>query len=139
MSVKTWQQEYYPVDADEVPADKACDHALQKWRGLTEESLRKHQTYLDDDNTHLMDGLGSRLQVVSAFSCSLCRHFQDNDYCEFCPLSKVRGGVTCFDEMPEEEDEEVKNPYHAMIYDGNPLPMIGWLEKAAAIDATEKR
>jgi hypothetical protein len=134
MSLETWKAEFYPIPADEVPVEDAVQHSLRKWRGLTKENLNKHglnqEDYLigeaEEDEDHPPLTIDDR-------SCALCHHFMDGK-CVACPLFKVLS-KRCDD---EENRSFKESPYGAFVEEGNPLPMIEALEKAAELEPAIK-
>jgi len=44
MSLKTWKEEFYPVEAEDAASNpiEATKHSIQKWKGAMAESLEKH-------------------------------------------------------------------------------------------------
>jgi len=123
MSLESWKQEFYPVEARDVLKASAIEHSLQKWKGLRPENLQKHNL----SAFAMMDH-----QFVSGASCALCTHYlepahQDIPRCTECPLYKLRGGYPCDVETPS----EILSPYSAWTDDSDPEPMIALLEQAA--------
>jgi hypothetical protein len=140
MSLKTWMEEFYPVEASETHEEEALSHSLQKWEGLRQASLDKHGCHLSsmgsvtDDEVHFL--------AIDASSCALCEHHYNEptedayDYdgnpnferCSTCPLALARGGVPCDAKNGSEEN----SPWGAWRHRGyNPEPMIHWLSLAA--------
>lgn len=78
MSIETWQEEFYPVPAENATGSEleAAQHSLRKWRGRSKEALQKHEllgkgTYLNDPD------LGCDF-VFDSDSCALCQYAADN-------------------------------------------------------------
>lgn len=74
MSVESWKEEFYPVDAEDAASSdsEALAHSIKKWEGLTEESLRKH-------------GLKEVPINMGSNTCALCvRHIEEE--CMDCPI-----------------------------------------------------
>jgi len=129
MSLETWKAEFYPIPAHEVPVEDAVQHSLRKWRGLTKENLEKHGL-VRRKNVIIESGVW-RFGVESD-SCSLCKHYLSPfSNCHHCPLANVLGG-RCDEDQGDLD--EVDSPYHEFTRNGNPLPMIEALERAAALE-----
>lgn len=117
MSEQTWMKEFYPVDACDVPADKAIKHSLVKWRGLRKESLRKH-------------GLTQPPIEVNDESCALCKNYiLEVSDCSDCPLKQFLGNRCDY------SDYSVFIKY--LDYE-NPEPMIAALEAIEFVERTCK-
>lgn len=128
MSFETWMDEFYPVDAVDVPKNEAVAHSLRKWRGLTQENLEKHGVTLDgrvvrEPYTHdLMRSLW-----IDGYSCALCIYYHPvPGECSSCPLYQYLGYSCDTYDYPENRI----GPY-AQWSGGrfsDPLPMIEALE-----------
>jgi hypothetical protein len=126
MSIETWKDEFYKVNACEVEYTnniELIDHCLNKWDGLQDHNLKKHDLvkghyniYDKDDNTF----------DTSAPSCALCQVYDINN-CEGCPITKVRG-YACSED--NEDDYDDKAPWYEWTHASDPQPMIYWLKKA---------
>lgn len=108
-----------PVPASHAVTSEleAVQHSIRKWRGLTEESLKKH------------DVTRAELPTPSNANCSLCLRHSN---CATCSLYMSRGNVPCDEES--DDDDEKQSPFHAYYnnrlgYKPNPLPMIKALEQ----------
>ncbi len=125
MSLATWKKEFYPVPADKVNKNKAVDHSLRKWKGLTRTNLRKHgvkQNTEDGRSIFAKDGVFG----ITTESCALCKHYFESDgKCPKCPLSIVRGGISC--DAASLRGINTSDPY-GKFRKGNPQPMISWLK-----------
>lgn len=122
MSLKTWREEFYPVEAADVSRRSALAHSLRKWEGMRPAALEKHGVErLGADLVH-----GASEFTVDSASCALCVHHLYDDDCTTCPLFKVRGGVRCDQSASGEE----MPPYAAFIVRGDPEPMIRLLKLA---------
>lgn len=120
MSLESWKQEFYPVEAKSCPKELAVEHSLRKWRGLTEENLKRHG--LDRDGSRLLDEDDEFLGIDSD-SCALCWHHSTTTTCPSCPLA-ARRGIRCDISLRDESG----SPYHAFTKAGDPMPMIRLLE-----------
>ena len=95
MSLKSWERKFYPIAAQHAcgTAIKATKHSLQKWTGLKEKSLRKHNIFRSKEYRLLRsDSVGQGL-YLSADNCSLC-HYSDHvreSGCGSCPITKAVG------------------------------------------------
>lgn len=145
MSLETWVKEFCPVP---VEATKGWDDVrrlerdLKKWEGLRKENLDRHDGKLWDDAIRFRnegaehgDG-GPYLHYDIAYECSLCAEYtqgrnpEANPHCWDCPLYDVREGFRCDTVSDDEDDEGVAAPWFRLCREGNPEPMIEWLEKA---------
>lgn len=124
MSLQTWKKEFYPHTASSRKAlAKPITHALKKWRGLTDENLKRHNiktTYLgnlrDDENNFF---------VINSNSCTLCKLYI-NLHCIGCPLYITRKHYACH--YPTRNEDF--SPYDSFTVLNNPQPMIKALELA---------
>lgn len=135
MTIESWKQEFYPVEAGACPEGQEIQHSLLKWTGLKPENLKKHD----------MDALGNAIEEVvngdytmkvfsvDASTCALCqahsvRDEDDDEFpCSECPLSKLgANGVDCNTE------------YEAFTQGDNPDPMLEILNKALALAASKE-
>jgi hypothetical protein len=113
MSLASWKKEHYPVNAERVEKDDALKHALNKWKGLRPQSLKKHDVNLSN-RVHL-----NGYPIITIRSCALCIHYYPR--CFECPLYELRN-ERCY--------EGKDNPYVDMLTMLNPEPMIALLEQA---------
>ena len=135
MSIETWKQEFYAVEAS--VAGKSTDvemleHSIKKWEGLQTENLERHE--LRVNYTRIVDVGGVNFHINSE-SCALCsKHLfsSRDDSCASCPLSKVRGGVSC-----DQIDADDPSPFDAWRNRANPEPMLTFLRKARKIAVKE--
>jgi len=127
MSLATWKEEFYPVDAGACPRDQALEHSILKWTGLLPENLEKHgvrkrASYIEDSEEK--DWLS-----IDANSCALCKHYYISTYgCSHevntCPIVRVTG-TTC--------DKQ----YAKFIIGDQVTPMLDLLRQVKeALDAT---
>lgn len=120
MSLATWTAEFYPVPADQVPAEEAVAHSLRKWRGLTKENLERH-----GGEINLCDAkFGTERIAIDVSTCALCIHYYNDGSCWKCPLKRLLG-KKCF---------RRGEPYHKWGCTGDPLPMIRALEACEVKD-----
>ena len=131
-----WLQEFYPVPAEDATCsdEAALRHGLQKWKGLVQEALAKHDVTLDYDTVRDRDG--HEVLRVAGNSCALCMNHYTADHrpggvysCAGCPLCKVRG-VPC--DKPRQTDPLKNSPYLALLAYKDPGPMIQLLARALA-------
>ena len=127
MSYESWQDEFYPVPANEVPEGKALAHSLQKWIGLRQENLEKHGVTLSPGFRMVhepghADGLG-----IDDESCALCAYYATKDLdgeavCDECPIKKHTGQACGW----------TGSAWLDFAMFGNPEPMIEALRGALA-------
>ena len=118
MSLKTWKDEFYHVDADsKIIVDDwfATTHSLQKWRGLRFENLRKHGLIAGFD--YIYDPDTGEPFYIGGESCALCKF---HITCGNCVLAKYLG-KRC--------DEDNTMPYVVWLDIDDPEPMILALEE----------
>jgi len=120
MSLQTWKEEFYPIEACEVSEENAIQHSLTKWIGLRKRNLKKHNINVDGDcieDYHDYDGESFHIDTES---CALCCHYLKysprESSCASCPLYKQPGNMAC--------DYGENSPYWIWISDNNPEPMI---------------
>lgn len=131
MSLETWKQEFYDVDAQDVAAErdmlKCLEHSIKKWNGLTEDNLEKHECFIDtiDGTAAVSDGWD--YLYLDSESCSLCIlstrisiEQEIYDDCSPCPLKNCQKEYLEFSE------------------DYNPMPMIELLQGAKKNVESEK-
>lgn len=131
MSLETWKAEFYPIDASKVPVEDAVQHSLRKWRGLTKENLASHE--LSRNRRSIEEGGYGGSLPINSESCALCHHYFNGnvqDSCDGCPLFESLGRI-CYEGCEEDNRDSI---YHQFTINGNPLPMIAALEKAAALE-----
>lgn len=100
MSLKTWLEEFYPVEAKKAISsdEEALEHSLNKWGGTTKKNLEKHKvTY---HNYSIRDENGSVFEFYSK-TCALCHRYDrnstDREDCfsenlnQYCPIVSFRG------------------------------------------------
>lgn len=136
MSLKSWRKEFYPIPASKVSKSKAIEHSLQKWIGLREKNLEKHNL------EHVgLKRIAEWEDITNSFSadnesCALCVfYFDANAKCDKCPLSKLRKRYPCDEEM----DDETDSPYISFIQHKRPEPMIKLLRQALKQQQKEEK
>lgn len=139
MSLKTWMEEFYPIEADELAEGGATEtalieHSLKKWLGLRPKSLAEHHVFLTDTQELVnedQEDYEGRLGIDST-TCALCaRHLyaEKADFgtdCGSCHLYIVRGGTPC--DRPRTSEDY--SPYREFCDNNNPDKMIYWLRRA---------
>lgn len=135
MSLKTWKEEFYPVEADKVPEEHAIAHSLQKWIGLRKENLEKHKCKITDrlPRSVVNDHTTKDSLPITWKSCALCQHYDgpEEEYheCNGCPLKQLRDRPC--DQAVLDSDEEA--PYTIFVATLDPEPMIELLEQALRV------
>lgn len=115
MSLKTWKEEFYPVEAQDCPKSNALAHSHRKWVGLRPGNLAKHGvTWVSA--YHI--GTENEQMWIDDSSCALCYHYlsddQDHpDRCTTCPLYPIRY-LACDEGKDAPFRKRVENP-EAMI------------------------
>lgn len=129
MSLQTWKDEFYPVEASEVSKENAIQHSLAKWRGLTEENLKKHRVIVKE---RCLEGKYNHHEwiTIDSETCALC-HLYSNDIesdCIDCPLKKY------FGERCDNNDDGV---YYRWVVHNDPHPMIEALERCLELNKSQ--
>lgn len=120
MTIKTWKEEFYPVDASEVSTKRgAILHSIRKWKGLLPENLERHGIRHGDIPYNIVDKFGETFDI-DIESCALCTLYYDYDNCVRCPLAHTLG-KRC--------DDGRTSPFNTWIRRGVPESMIMALEK----------
>jgi hypothetical protein len=116
MSLQSWKEEFYPVDANSEQAREApVAHSLLKWEGLTERNLGKHSVRRDARN--IADE--KEYLFIDSESCALCKvhlHLSSTN-CEACPIVRYRG----------EPCDTLGGEYGTWSAASDPRPMINLL------------
>lgn len=128
MSLETWKDEFYPVEALAVLKKDAVEHSLRKWRGLRAANRAKHGVVLEACGiVRGDDGAGL---VIASSTCALCMWYSDSvGYCRRCPIVKCNGCGCDGD----------GSPYVEFLGRGDPEPMIALLEKTLAWEKARKK
>lgn len=125
MTLASWKKEFYRVEADAVPEEKALAHSIRKWTGLLKKNLKKHGL-IRFHKSALVDRRGEYFWA-DADSCALCAHYIFGPpRCGECPLVKSRSGIDC---TKTGHDEGV-SPYRAFYEHGDARPMLRVLKRA---------
>lgn len=128
MSLKTWKEEFYKVEASQVPQEEALQHSLTKWIGLRRENLAKHEV---ERNGFLL-GDTDIILAIDGTSCALCLLYVDES-CHSCPLRKAKEDQGYF-----YTGDHCWKEYSIQIRTGNPEPMIRLIQKAIRITEASK-
>lgn len=119
MSAKSWLEEFYPKTAQDVAqmkldaerkAIEATAHSLQKWKGLTADSLIRHGCKIAWDN--VFDSDDNLVLAINSKSCALCACYS----CDECPLKRYLS-YTCDANVGEDEIEDI---------DSDDVPWLRW-------------
>lgn len=113
MSLQSWKDEFYFEAAASTSVDTAVANSLRKWKGLSAESITKHE--LELLGLVLKEKNSSKSLHVGRHACALCYHYygavSSADPCKTCPLF-LHTGHTCdektgpFSEFLEKEDNQ---------------------------------
>jgi len=128
MSIQTWLDDFYPVDASDPSVQeselKAARHSLRKWRGLFPFNLEKHKVNIDIFFCILHDEKDDlEFNPISSASCALCHYnkfYPDNsrDACDTCIVTRFDLGCI-----------EIDSAYRTFTLTRNPDPMVEVLDK----------
>jgi hypothetical protein len=123
MTLQTWKEEFYPIDAKYVSKEDAVEHSLRKWIGLRAENLSKHGVNATYSRVYDGDGVcgEDEMMYIDDESCALCVHYIENE-CSACPLFGLLGR-SC------DKGDEIISEYASFVRFGNPEPMITALER----------
>ncbi len=134
MSIKTWKEEFYKVDANDVDDKDALDHSISKWTGLLPENLKKHDvelftrvsTILVGDNSFDPDNI-----IIDARSCALCVHhlMPGQKPCMGCPIWKFRSS-RC--DKSDLNDYDGLSEWEEFSINLDPVPMLSLLTQVKA-------
>lgn len=111
MSIQSWYNENYPIDAELVSDEgEAIEHSIRKWRGFLPENLAKHKvkintlcifegTLIDENYKGALTYAINPLNLDRGDSCALCemfsRSFINDIGCAECPIVKS-GQLSCY-------------------------------------------
>jgi hypothetical protein len=140
MSLESWKEEFYPVEAQDMnhSTEKDClQHSLKKWEGLTKENLDKHHVRVGKYPQLLIAGRGLGSLRITSNSCALCVKNLVN--CSECILQKTLPG-TCgeatspYEFITYKHDNYLQDFCSGCAYDAfkdneDPRPMIEALQK----------
>lgn len=133
MSLESWKQEFYPIEANEVSKENAISHSIRKWEGLRKENLKKHGVYVKGSLSWLIDNIADKTFILRSSTCALCylyyEGFSNTNQCLECPLYRIRNNVQCDEKMKNEKYSPYSN-LHDRGRNGSPEPMIMWLKLA---------
>jgi hypothetical protein len=134
-------KEFYPVDAEtigeqyesgNITAIHVVEHSLRKWEGMRRENFERHKLVSPSYKDERWIEHKSPIKLDDS-TCSMCHAWFRPDYedydadpCARCPLSIVRGHVSC-DRVRGDEDF---SPFYGALDYGKPEPMIKWLKRA---------
>jgi len=117
MSLKSWEKEFYPVDAKtvaEISNLAMFQHTLLKYKGARKENLKKHRVKII--NCRIFSERRSAYGYPFKFTdstCSLCFAYHNIGYCTSCPIHKAGQDCNTVDNCPYQK-----------FLDGDPEPMI---------------
>jgi hypothetical protein len=122
MSLQSWKDEFYPVDAAELISNFGAidsillDHSIRKWQGLTPENLEKHKVDKIRGSRCIQD---KDVFYIDDTTCALCEAYVDRKKpcpCLSCPIYRHTGSP-CFSE------------YFTFVKLNDPQPMLALLNK----------
>lgn len=138
MSYETWEEEFYPVDAEKLRdhTDEECvAHSLQKWKGALPENCEKHELRYQYHELLRIDNASTQNRFNSN-TCALCQKYDDNckktdkEYDEetFCPIVRFTGescdNTIAYGESDYECDPSVKDKFSEVYYECSDDPTI---------------
>lgn len=127
MSIKTWKDKYYPINATKVKKKDqlgAIEHSLLKWKGLKPKALEKHGLFGDEDGIRAIGSTDCEPENyldVNGDTCALC-HIT-NMSCHTCPITIATGNRCDLSRWDN------PSPFKVWQTDQNPKPMIAVLKK----------
>lgn len=127
MSIASWMEDFYPIDAEDVAADEKNDdialieHSLLKWEGALYENTSKHDVWYDEYEIQFFSNGDVNHQTekpdiqkglnFSCTTCTLCCRYrgsteglcskEDGDG-NFCPIVRMQG-FQCDDADPKDQ------------------------------------
>jgi hypothetical protein len=123
MSLETWKQEFYPVEAETATGSEleATLHSLRKWLGLRKSNLTKHGLIAMHNSGYIIESSDNHEFGIDRISCALCkRHIgPDGLGCTPCVLFQI--GSACGTK---------ESPYQVWGATGDVRPMIAALRRA---------
>lgn len=126
MSLETWKEEFYPIDAEYVSEEEdAVAHSLRKWIGLRKENLDKHRI---SSTGWIGISDGDEYVYIDSSTCALCQRYFDDEAvneCASCPL---------FDLLGKRCDNGDDSPFVIWGEYENPEPMIAALKQLVEQD-----
>lgn len=103
MSIESWVEEFYPIEASEDMSDKtAIKHGLLKFQGATTKNLCKHKVDLYDGVIISKKEIDDEYIEGFSFddkSCALCLKYLNNA-CIGCPIYDKTGGTCSSNDSP---------------------------------------
>lgn len=159
MSLTSWINEFYPVQAEDCPTDNVAmlEHAILKWRGALPENLKKHNMVFvgpvtieeyeptkqgsaeasGGGPTEEPDPAGGSF-YYNTQSCALCGEYrkdvvpeEDEDVDLIEPDCE---GCPLYDLQGYSCCYAPKDPYYEFMETGNPKPMINALIQCLQIE-----
>lgn len=128
MSLKTWMEEFYPVEASaDMTEIEMIDHALLKYKGTTKENLDKHGVKMHIHSDYAGTVLAEKDAIISHVSkffvfnidqCSYCRKYFCDD-CIGCPLYEhgdgcCEKGSSYFEFLNTGDSTRIRNSLNAI-------------------------
>lgn len=85
MSLQSWKDEFYQVEASEVGEShrEQIEHSLRKWRGATKENTAKHVCFYEGRRIYSEHYEKDSPFGFGSESCALCFN---NSACGTCPV-----------------------------------------------------
>jgi len=127
MSIESWMEEFYPVNANDIEAELFTTdkdlvlHSIKKWEGGLKKNCRKHQVAYEE---HAITEEGLRF-LFDAKTCALChRHLLQMDSCGSCPIYRANKDTACDDSR---DQPRVSNTFYASV--DSVMPMLRLLKK----------
>ena len=136
MSLKTWIEEFYPTSArsaENAAPLELVRHSLKKWRGLTEDNMKRHDVEKYTAAALIFDSENKEMRIGSE-NCALCTNSfiqvkgdesAEDGHCEYCHLYKENGRRCSESDIANDWDSE----WDTWVNRGDPLPMITLLEQ----------
>lgn len=140
MSIQSWMEEFFPVDATTLSQEFSkgnvkdidlINHSIRKWEGVLPDALSRHgllhvSSMLISEDHPIVE---SNFQLGSK-NCSLCAIYVEQ-YCIDCPLYKEREGYSCDEINDEDAENGLVDPWSEATDHKDPKPMLMWLKRAA--------
>lgn len=130
MSLKTWKEEFYPIEASKCPEGQELEHSITKWKGLRLENVRKHDLSANHDT--ILGHYYEQPFSNNSSSCALCQKFS----CQINPLPDAPNNICPIQKVT---NHTCRNVYWHYISFHDPEPMIMLLEEVKKKTISSKR
>jgi len=130
MSLKSWKEEFYSVNANRVSIKNSGEHVERKWVGLSKKNIKKHNGKKVKYQIIFDDGFFNVGDLTCAWCCIAYKKNTKAEYfhsyaCGFCPA--VQSGIRlCTDRNTQHSD----SPLEEFLYNNRIREMLTWIRQA---------